>query len=624
MRASSRGQACRAVDVFAEFERNLVPFKKLVHEAIEQVAAERTCTHCLPHEGVDAALRAAVRVLLTGAAGFIGARVDAALPSAGHDVVAVDAMLAAAHGPDAEPPPGVQRGRRPRRRRAGAAAARASTWCATRPRWWGPGSTPPTRRPTAATTTTAPRCCSPRCSPRAADGWCWRRRWWSTARAATTARSTGSVDPLPRTRADLDAGVFEHRCPVGGEQVAVAAGRRGRAAAAAQPVCGQQDRAGALRAGVGGGDGRLGRRAALPQRLRPVHAARHPVLRGRRDLPLGAGSGRRAKGFRGRRADAGLRPRRRRRRGQRRGRRRRSSPGFAAFNVCSGRPDLDHGGGHRAVRGPRRRAAASSPASTAAATSATSSPTPPARPRCWDSGPPSTRATGCASSRSRRCGARCAGAARRCRYRHARGVGTARVDVVPAAAVDLLSRRPVRCRRPRRCCPVAGMSSCDTEDGIRLGAWFFPAHRRRGPAVLVCNGNAGDRSVRAPLAAALNRMGLSVLLFDYRGYGGNPGRPSEDGLAADARAAQAWLAAQPEVDTDRIVYFGESLGAAVAVGLAAAAAAGGAGAAVPVHVVGRRRRGALPVAAGAAAAAGPLSVDRPHRIAGRAGAGDRR
>jgi len=84
--------------------------------------------------------------------------------------------------------------------------------------------------------------------------------------------------------------------------------------------------------------------------------------------------------------------------------------------------------------------------------------------------------------------------------------------------------------------------------------------------VLVFNGNAGDRSMRAPLAAALNRMGYSVLLFDYRGYGGNSGRPTEDGLAADARAAEAWLAAQPGVE--RVAYFGESLGAAVAVGLA--------------------------------------------------------
>jgi uncharacterized protein len=111
----------------------------------------------------------------------------------------------------------------------------------------------------------------------------------------------------------------------------------------------------------------------------------------------------------------------------------------------------------------------------------------------------------------------------------------------------------------------------ETEDGLRLGGWFLPARDRgggRGPAVLVCNGNAGNRALRAPLAAALSAAGLSVLLFDYRGYAGNPGRPSEDGLAADARAAQAWLAARPEVDPGRIAYLGESLGAAVALRLA--------------------------------------------------------
>ena len=109
----------------------------------------------------------------------------------------------------------------------------------------------------------------------------------------------------------------------------------------------------------------------------------------------------------------------------------------------------------------------------------------------------------------------------------------------------------------------------ETEDGLRLGGWFLPAPGGgRGPAVLVCNGNAGSRALRAPLAAALSAAGLSVLLFDYRGYAGNPGRPSEDGLAADARAAQAWLAARPEVDPSRIAYLGESLGAAVALRLA--------------------------------------------------------
>jgi uncharacterized protein len=108
-----------------------------------------------------------------------------------------------------------------------------------------------------------------------------------------------------------------------------------------------------------------------------------------------------------------------------------------------------------------------------------------------------------------------------------------------------------------------------TEDGIHLGGWFLPAQGGGpAPAVLVCNGNGGNRALRVPLAAALSRAGLSVLLFDYRGYGGNLGRPSEGGLAADARAAQAWLAARPEVDPGRIAYFGESLGAAVALRLA--------------------------------------------------------
>ena len=109
----------------------------------------------------------------------------------------------------------------------------------------------------------------------------------------------------------------------------------------------------------------------------------------------------------------------------------------------------------------------------------------------------------------------------------------------------------------------------DTDDGKRLGAWYLPAAGdQRGSAAVVFNGNGGDRSGRVLLANGLSRLGMSVLLFDYRGYGGNPGSPSEKGLATDARVAQAWLTTQPDVDPDRIVYFGESLGAAVAIGLA--------------------------------------------------------
>jgi len=108
-----------------------------------------------------------------------------------------------------------------------------------------------------------------------------------------------------------------------------------------------------------------------------------------------------------------------------------------------------------------------------------------------------------------------------------------------------------------------------TIDGLRLNGWFFAAS---GPlprvTVLVFNGNGGNRAHRGPLASALQRQGFQVLLFDYRGYGGNPGTPSESGLLLDARAAQAYLAHRPYVDLSRVAYFGESLGTAVAVDLA--------------------------------------------------------
>lgn len=109
-----------------------------------------------------------------------------------------------------------------------------------------------------------------------------------------------------------------------------------------------------------------------------------------------------------------------------------------------------------------------------------------------------------------------------------------------------------------------------TEDGLRLGAWFVPAGGDvdREMTVLVANGNAGNRLGRAPLARALVREGLSVLLLDYRGYGGNPGSPTEEGLALDVRAARGHLVDDRGVPPHRLLYLGESLGAAVVTELA--------------------------------------------------------
>ncbi|MGZ3145523.1 alpha/beta hydrolase [Lentzea chajnantorensis] len=99
-----------------------------------------------------------------------------------------------------------------------------------------------------------------------------------------------------------------------------------------------------------------------------------------------------------------------------------------------------------------------------------------------------------------------------------------------------------------------------TADSLLLDGWHFET--RDAPAtVVVFPGNGGNRLGRVPLARALVDAGVSVLLFDYRGYGGNPGTPSEEGLAMDARAAL-------DLVDGPVVYFGESLGAAVAVELA--------------------------------------------------------
>jgi fermentation-respiration switch protein FrsA (DUF1100 family) len=108
-----------------------------------------------------------------------------------------------------------------------------------------------------------------------------------------------------------------------------------------------------------------------------------------------------------------------------------------------------------------------------------------------------------------------------------------------------------------------------TSDGITLNGWFVPSLLPQASwTMVVFNGNGGNRALRAPFANALATRGLNVLLFDYRGYGDNAGTPTETGLIADAHAARAFLLSRHDVDGRRIVYFGESLGAAVAIALA--------------------------------------------------------
>jgi len=76
-----------------------------------------------------------------------------------------------------------------------------------------------------------------------------------------------------------------------------------------------------------------------------------------------------------------------------------------------------------------------------------------------------------------------------------------------------------------------------TEDGVTLHAWLLPLPGARR-TVLLFNGNAGNMSFRLERAAQMQRrLGVSVLLFDYRGYGRSGGSPDEAGTYRDARAA---------------------------------------------------------------------------------------
>ncbi len=159
-----------------------------------------------------------MRVLLTGAAGFIGSRVWSALADAGHEVVAVDAMLPAAHGENAEPPDGVMR---VDVRDAGAVASvleEVDVVCH-QAAVVGAG----------VNAADAPSYASHNDYGTAVllaemfEAGCQRLVLASSmvvyGQGRYSCASHGVVDPLPRTRADLDAGVFEHRCPIGGEEL---------------------------------------------------------------------------------------------------------------------------------------------------------------------------------------------------------------------------------------------------------------------------------------------------------------------------------------------------------------------------------------------------------------------
>ena len=107
----------------------------------------------------------------------------------------------------------------------------------------------------------------------------------------------------------------------------------------------------------------------------------------------------------------------------------------------------------------------------------------------------------------------------------------------------------------------------DAEDGKTLHGWWLP-HATPRATLLFQHGNAGNISHRLDSLRIFHDLGLSVFIYDYRGYGRSSGSPSEAGLYRDARAAWAWLIEDEGIEPGSIVLFGRSMGGAVASRLA--------------------------------------------------------
>jgi fermentation-respiration switch protein FrsA (DUF1100 family) len=106
-----------------------------------------------------------------------------------------------------------------------------------------------------------------------------------------------------------------------------------------------------------------------------------------------------------------------------------------------------------------------------------------------------------------------------------------------------------------------------TDDDVALKGWYVPSDPSRG-VVLFFHGNAGNISHRLDSLRIFHRLGLSVFIFDYRGYGRSEGSPSEAGTQNDARAAWRYITDTRAVPASEVVLFGRSLGAAIAAWLA--------------------------------------------------------
>jgi hypothetical protein len=115
--------------------------------------------------------------------------------------------------------------------------------------------------------------------------------------------------------------------------------------------------------------------------------------------------------------------------------------------------------------------------------------------------------------------------------------------------------------------PLLQAIETEPETGLRLTHWYHPPAGEFEPLIVFFHGNGSDLGNAFIKLRPFLDAGFGLLATGYRGYSGNPGKPSEEGLSADARSVLDW-AEQQGYARDRLIYFGESLGTAVAVKMA--------------------------------------------------------
>jgi fermentation-respiration switch protein FrsA (DUF1100 family) len=115
--------------------------------------------------------------------------------------------------------------------------------------------------------------------------------------------------------------------------------------------------------------------------------------------------------------------------------------------------------------------------------------------------------------------------------------------------------------------------SIQTADGVTLSAWYLPAAGAKH-TLMYCHGNAGGIGDWMHAAPPFVQSGVTLLIWDYRGYGRSEGQPSEEGLYLDGEAVWAWLKTRADAEGLPASILGKSLGSAVAIHVAAKTAHG--------------------------------------------------